>query len=163
MPSCPCGSGHPYSRCCGRFIGGAETPPTAEALMRSRYSAYVGNAIDYLGDTLDPDHRDDWDRDATRRWSEGAEWLGLEIVSTDAGQPGDDQGWVEFVATFKEDDKVQRHHERSRFGWRDGRWYYVDGVVPKPQTKRHQGPKVGRNDPCPCGSGKKYKKCCGAG
>jgi len=26
----------------------------------------------------------------------------------------------------------------------------------------HQGPRVGRNDPCPCGSGKKYKKCCGA-
>lgn len=130
--------------------------------MRSRYSAYAEGAVDYLGETLHPDYRGDWDRAATRRWSEGAEWLGLEIVDTEAGQPGDSEGWVEFIATFKEDGKVKRHHERSRFIADQGRWYYADGEVPRPQTQRHQGPKVGRNDPCPCGSGKKYKKCCGA-
>ena len=129
--------------------------------MRSRYSAYVEHAIDYLGDTLHPDHRADWDREATRRWAEGAEWSSLEIVSTEAGQADDDESWVEFIATYRENEQVKRHQERSRFRRADGRWYYVDGEVPKPQTQRHESPKVGRNDPCPCGSGKKYKRCHG--
>jgi SEC-C motif-containing protein len=162
MPVCHCGSGRPYSDCCEPYVTGVAAAPSAEALMRSRYSAYAEHAIDYLGDTLHPAHRSDWDREATRRWAEAAEWLGLEIVSTEAGQPGDAEGWVEFVATFNEKGEQQRHHERSRFQFHDGRWYYVDGSLPKPQTQRHEGPKVGRNDPCPCGSGKKYKKCCGA-
>ena len=162
MSLCHCGSGQPYSSCCEPYINGTAIPPTAEALMRSRYSAYVEQAIDYLGDTLHPDHRADWDREATRRWSENAQWLGLEIVSTEAGQPGDADGWVEFIANFNEGGEPRRHHERSRFRMHDGRWYYVDGEPPKPQTLRHAAPKVGRNDPCPCGSGKKYKKCCGA-
>ena len=112
--------------------------------------------------TLHPDHRSDWDRDATRRWSDSAEWLGLEIVATEAGETGDELGWVEFVAHFKERGEFKRHQERSRFQRHAGRWYYVDGEVPKPQTQRHAAPRVGRNDPCPCGSGKKFKKCCGA-
>ncbi len=161
MQSCHCGSGQPYSSCCAPYVNGEAVAPTAEALMRSRYSAYCEHAIDYLGDTLHPDHRADWDREATRRWSEAAEWLGLEIVSTEAGQPDDSEGWVEFIATFKERGETKRHHERSHFQKAGGRWYYVDGELPKPQTQRHEAPKVGRNDPCPCGSGKKYKKCCG--
>jgi SEC-C motif-containing protein len=162
MQHCHCGSGQPYSSCCAPYIEGEAIAPSAEALMRSRYSAYVEHAIDYLGETLHPEHRADWDRDATRRWSEGAEWLGLQVVSTEAGQLGDTEGWVEFIADFKDQGKAQHHHERSRFLIQDGRWYYVDGEVPRPQTRRHEAPKVGRNDPCPCGSGKKFKKCCGA-
>jgi len=129
--------------------------------MRSRYSAYVEHQIDYLGETLHPDHRADWDREATRRWSQDAEWLGLEIVATEAGGTGDTEGWVEFIANFTEAGKPKRHHERSRFRHDDGRWYYVDGEVSKPQTQRRETARVGRNDPCPCGSGKKFKKCCG--
>ena len=161
MANCPCGSGRDFGDCCAPYIRGEQTAPTAEALMRSRYSAYVEHAIDYLGDTLHPHHRADWNRDATRRWADGAEWISLEIVSTEAGQADDEQGWVEFIATYREKDQVQRHQERSRFGRAGGRWYYIDGEVPKPQTQRHDAPKIGRNDPCPCGSGKKYKKCCG--
>jgi SEC-C motif-containing protein len=130
--------------------------------MRSRYSAYVEQAIDYLGETLHPSHRSDWDREATRRWAEQATWHGLEIVSTEAGQPGDAEGIVEFVASFSEDGQPRQHRERSRFAFTGGRWYYVDGDTPKPATERHAGPRIGRNDPCPCGSGRKYKKCCGA-
>ncbi len=130
--------------------------------MRSRYSAYVECAIDYLGETLHPNHRGDWDRDATRRWAENAEWRGLEIIAVEAGQPGDNEGRVEFVATFDEQGKTQRHHERGRFRTQGNRWYYVDCEVPKPQTQRHATPRVGRNDPCPCGSGQKFKRCCGA-
>ena len=129
--------------------------------MRSRYSAYVTHAIDYLGETLHPEHRTDWDRDATRRWAERAEWLSLEIVSTEAGQLGDEQGMVEFIASYVEDTQRKRHQERSRFQNSGGRWYYVDGEGLKPKTQRLDAPKVGRNDPCPCGSGRKYKKCCG--
>ena len=162
MTLCHCGSGRSYLDCCSPYISGARVPPTAEALMRSRYSAYAEGAVDYLGETLHPGHRADWDREATRRWSEGAEWLGLEIVSCTAGQAGDSEGWVEFIARFREKDGVKQHHERSRFESENGRWYYVEGDTPKPQTRRHEQPRVGRNEPCPCGSGKKFKRCCGA-
>jgi SEC-C motif-containing protein len=162
MQSCHCGSGQPYETCCAPFILGNAKAPTAEALMRSRYSAYVVGAIDYLGETLHPAHRRDWDREATRRWAEDAEWHGLEILSAEAGQADDSEGVVEFAANYAEKGEPRRHHELSRFAQVSGRWYYVDGDVPKPKTQRHEGPKVGRNDPCPCGSGKKYKKCCGA-
>lgn len=165
MTLCHCGSGRTFGECCEPFIRGTKLPPTPEALMRSRYSAYVERAIDYLGDTLHPGHRTDWDRDASRRWAETAEWQGLEIVSTDGGAAGDEEGFVEFIALFSEDGKPRRHHERSRFQNKGGRWYYVDGQapeLPKPQTLRHEAPKVGRNEPCPCGSGRKFKKCCGA-
>ncbi|MCB1724540.1 MAG: YchJ family protein [Gammaproteobacteria bacterium] len=162
MSSCPCGSGHEYESCCQPYIEGTAIPPTAELLMRSRYSAYVRHAIDYLGETLHPDSRGDWDREATRRWAENAGWQGLDIVATEAGDEGDDEGVVEFVARFEEDGRLLQHRERSRFRRLRGRWYYLDGETPRPRTERHQAPKVGRNDPCPCGSGKKFKKCCGA-
>lgn len=130
--------------------------------MRSRYSAYVVKNIDYLGASLHPDHRGDWDRDGTRDWAENAEWLGLEIVSTEAGGEDDDSGTVEFIANMgNRGGKARKHHEISTFQRVDGRWYYVDGGPPKVDTVRHEQPKVGRNDACPCGSGKKYKKCCG--
>ncbi len=129
--------------------------------MRSRYSAYAVGAIDYLGDTLHPDYRSDWDRDATARWASHSDWLNLEIRDTEAGGEDDDEGFVEFVAHFEENGEHKVHHERSRFQRHGGRWYYVDGQLPKPVTLRKDGPKVGRNDPCPCGSGKKFKKCCG--
>jgi SEC-C motif-containing protein len=161
MPLCHCGSGKSFEDCCSPLISGDSAASSAEALMRSRYSAYVVRAIDYLGDTLHPAHRGDWDRDATRRWAETADWISLEIVDTEAGRGGDEEGWVEFVATFSENGRVQRHHERSRFLRAQGRWYYVDGETPKPKTQRLDTPRVGRNDPCPCGSGKKFKKCCG--
>ncbi len=129
--------------------------------MRSRYSAYVEGAIAYLGKTLHPQSRADYDEAATRRWAENAAWLGLEVRSTQNGGPDAEEGVVEFIAAFKEDGVVRRHHELARFTrGDDGRWYYADGQTPKPETVRH-AQKVGRNDPCPCGSGKKYKKCCG--
>ena len=162
MPFCHCGSGQPYQTCCEPYVTGQENAPTAEALMRSRYSAYVEGAVDYLGETLHPQHRADWDREATRRWSEDAQWLGLEIVATEAGRQQDQQGMVEFIASFKENGSEKRHQECSRFARVNERWYYVDGEAPKPKTQRHSTPRVGRNDPCSCGSGKKFKKCCGA-
>ncbi|MEQ9500605.1 MAG: YchJ family protein [Deltaproteobacteria bacterium] len=158
MP-CHCGLEGAYETCCGRYVGGAENAPTAEALMRSRYSAYVEGAVDYIGETHHPDKREQWDRDAAATWSKNAQWVGLEVVETE--DVDDDEGIVEFRARYTQEGNTITHHERSRFVRIDGRWYYDDGRMVAEPVKR-SAPKVGRNDPCPCGSGKKYKKCCGA-
>lgn len=161
MQTCHCGSGLAFEACCGPYISGAAVAPTAEALMRSRYSAYVEIAVDYLGDTLHATSRGDWDRNATQEWAEQGEWLSLDVLDVEAGGENDEEGFVEFSARFNDGGVEKVHHERSRFVKEDGRWYYVDGAIAKPGTYRKESPKVGRNDPCPCGSGKKYKKCCG--
>ncbi len=163
MSLCPCGSALEFDACCGPLLAGDRPAVTAEALMRSRYSAFVTKAIDYLGESLHPAHRHDHDAAATRRWAENSEWLGLEILATEGGGEGDEQGVVEFEVSYKEKGVVRRYHERSQFQKENGRWYFVDGKIVTPGTQVHSGPKVGRNDPCPCGSGKKYKKCCGRG
>jgi len=159
--NCPCGSGKDFTDCCKPFIDGEALPATAEQLMRSRYSAYVTVNVDYIHDTLHPDHRDDHDQNAAKKWAEESDWLGLDIISTRDGGENDEQGVVEFRASYREKGKNHALHEISRFEKVDGRWVYVDGELPKPETVRNSQ-KVGRNDPCPCGSGKKYKKCCGA-
>jgi len=161
MSLCYCGSGREFDACCGPVLSGDQPAITAEALMRARYSAYQVGNIAFLGESLHPDFRHDWDEPATRRWAEQAEWHGLEILATDKGGEEDTEGVVEFVASYTEKGQLKRHHELSLFRKERGTWYYVDGKMPKPQTVKREAPKVGRNDPCPCGSGKKYKKCCG--
>ncbi|GAB6042316.1 YchJ family protein [Endothiovibrio diazotrophicus] len=152
---CPCGSGKGFAECCGPYLAGEAVAATAETLMRSRFTAYAREAFDYLKESWHP---------ATRppelRAGDGAkvEWTTLEVVDTAAGGEGDEIGEVEFIAHYLLDGKPSRIRERSQFVRQDGRWYYVDGREP-PQRN---APKVGRNEPCPCGSGKKYKKCCGA-
>jgi len=158
---CPCGSGLDYSACCEPFIKGESEPETAEKLMRSRYTAYATVNVDYLHASLHPDHQADHDLNAARKWAADSDWLGLEILSTTAGDEGDETGVVEFKASYREKGKVRQLHEISRFQKVNGRWTYVDGEMPRPKTVRIET-RVGRNDPCPCGSGKKYKKCCGA-
>ena len=160
MKTCPCGTGLSYAECCEPYITGAKNAPTAEALMRSRYTAYVEQAIDYIVDTCAQDEKDRIDVKQTRKWSEKSKWLGLKILSTEKGGPLDTEGTVEFQASYEMDGLRDIHHEKAGFKKTDGRWFYDEGnVVPK--TIVRTGPKVGRNDPCPCGSGKKYKHCCG--
>ena len=161
MSQCPCGSGLEFEQCCEPFIKKEALPDTAEKLMRSRYSAYATVNMDYVHYSLHPDHQADHDVSAARKWAAESDWLGLEIISTEAGGPDDTNGIVEFKANYREKGKIRQLHEISRFEKVDGRWTYVDGDMPKPETVRLDK-KVGRNDPCPCGSGKKYKKCCGA-
>jgi SEC-C motif-containing protein len=161
MADCPCGSGSPYELCCGPIIAGAPAA-TAEALMRSRYSAYVKRAYDHLERSLGAGQRTDFSLDDAKRWAEGSEWLGLAILRTEKGGPDDTEGLVEFSARFRTEDKVHEHVEAALFGREEGKWVYTGAAEPKGQTVRREKPKVGRNDPCPCGSGKKYKKCCGA-
>jgi len=162
MSHCVCGSSLDFTVCCEPIITGIEPAKTAEALMRARYSAYVVRNIEFLGDSLHPKSRYDWDEEATRKWAEEARWEGLEVLSTEQGGENDSQGLVEFRARFIENGELREHHEISHFLRQNDRWYYVDGHPPKPVTVKREGAKVGRNEPCPCGSGKKYKKCCGA-
>ena len=157
MNPCPCGSGNEYEACCGSLHAG-KPAESAVALMRSRYSAYSKDEIDYLTESLHPDHREDHDPAATKRWADNSDWIKLEVVTVD--EQGD-EGKVEFIATYREKGLIQSHHEVGEFKRLDGRWYYVDGKLVPASTQQHAAPKVGRNDPCTCGSGKKYKKCCG--
>jgi len=159
MTSCPCGSGRGLDECCAPILAGAPAP-TPEALMRSRYTAFTRADVDYLENTLAPEAREDYDRAETETWVKGADWRGLEVRGSQGGE-GDEDGQVEFVARYKFQGRAFAHHELASFRKHEGKWVYVDGVMnPKPATRTVE--KVGRNDPCPCGSGKKFKKCCGA-
>ena len=159
--TCPCGLGESLETCCGPFLKKSAFPETAEALMRSRYTAFTVGDIDYIFDTHDPDTVHQVERAGTESWSKQSEWLGLEILETDHGGANDYTGTVEFVAKYKIKGTAINHREIATFRKQNGRWLFVDGEeVAGPPVVR-EGPKVGRNDPCPCGSGKKYKKCCG--
>ena len=159
MNNCPCGSGAIFTDCCEQIIIGARSAETAEQLMRARYSAYCGVRMDFIFESTHPDHRKDYDHEGTKKWAESSEWLGLEIICTHKGGPADNIGEVEFIARFKENADVTReHHECGQFKRKNELWYFTEGkmVKPKPLTVT----KIGRNDPCSCGSGQKYKKCC---
>ena len=159
MSNCYCGSSAPYSACCEPVISGVQPAESAEQLMRARYSAYVGAQMDFIFETTHPDHREGYDHAGTKEWAENSEWLGLEIIDTRLGQQKDATGEVEFIARFREKDALREHHENAQFKKMDERWYFTDGVMVK--TKPISVVKIGRNDPCSCGSGQKYKKCCG--
>ena len=159
MNDCPCGSGAPYLECCGPVIDGSRPAETAEKMMRARYSAYVRAETDFLYDSTHPKHRKGYDHNGTREWAESSEWLGLEIIETSRGSEADSVGEVEFIARFREKGVAREHHEMAHFKKEEGSWFFTEGsmVKGKPVTVR----KIGRNEPCPCGSGAKYKKCCG--
>jgi SEC-C motif-containing protein len=159
MTQCPCGSGNSYSECCKPIISGDQQAQTAEQLMRARYSAYVHTEMDFIFASTHSDHRTGYDHAGTKEWAETAEWLGLEIVSTNKGGVDDSVGEVEFIARFTEKGTAREHHEAGQFKRKNDNWYFTDGQMVRPKPLAVS--KVGRNDPCTCGSGLKYKKCCG--
>lgn len=151
-----------YGECCQPLHAG-QPAPSAERLMRSRYSAFATANVDYLFDSLAPEARKDFDKKSTLHWASSSQWTGLDILETEGGQAADETGIVEFVAHFVMEGEEKAHRERSSFrkNPETGGWWFVD------EAKKKQAPVVlgkqpGRNDPCPCGSGKKYKKCHGA-
>jgi SEC-C motif domain protein len=158
---CSCGTQKPYSQCCEPALKGLANPASAVDLMRSRYTAFVRHEIDYIMNSVSPNRRKDFDRKGIEDWSRNTEWAGLEIVSTDKGGPDDATGQVEFIAKFREAEEEKKHHELASFVKIKGLWYFDDGRTPPVKPVRLEGPKVGRNDPCSCGSGKKFKKCHG--
>jgi SEC-C motif-containing protein len=128
--------------------------------MRSRYSAYVEHALSYIFATCIREGKEGIDERQTRAWSERSTWLGLKILALTGGGPEDTSGSVEFEAHYERDGLRDVHHEKARFKKTGGKWMYDEGEV-ESRTVVRSSPKVGRNDPCPCGSGKKYKFCHG--
>jgi len=159
MNNCPCGSGSDYAACCEPIINGKKTAETAEQLMRARYSAHEKVAVDFIFETTHPDHREGYDHKGTKKWAEESEWHGLEILETIDGGPKDDSGEVVFAAKFRDKSGLRTHQERAQFKRKGKKWLFTDGTMVKGQPLSVT--KIGRNDPCSCGSGQKYKKCCG--
>jgi|APSaa5957512622_1039677.scaffolds.fasta_scaffold129344_2 SEC-C motif domain protein len=124
--TCPCGSSKPYSNCCEPYHLGA-LPETAVLLMRSRYSAFVKQNADYLINTLHPlSAQPGADRQGILDTFASCEWLDLRIISTSAGSANDTQGYVEFIATYRESQVTQQHQENSFFEKIGPKWYYRD-------------------------------------
>ncbi len=159
MKNCHCGREKAYEDCCGAIISGKKKALIAEDLMRSRYSAHVEVETDYIVNTFAMETRPVNEREEIKAWASETQWEYLEVISTKDGLETDSTGYVEFKAWFREQGKPDFIHENSFFRKENDHWYYVSGEVPK-ALPVISNKTVGRNDPCPCGSGKKYKKCC---
>ena len=116
--------------------------------MRSRYSAYVTDHLDYIEQTMTPPASLQYERQETSDWNQKLNWLGLRIVAAT-------DNWVEFKAYYQVAGKVVCLHEKSLFTQQNNKWYYQDAEFTQTDIV-----KLGRNEPCVCGSGNKYKHCC---
>ena len=123
MNNCACGSNTEYAQCCGRYIDGEANAPTAESLMRSRYTAYTRADINYIADTMTKP----LNRKQAKIWAKNSTWLGLTILNTKAGLANDRIGWVEFLAELEDKHGKQQLHELSEFHKINGKWIYVNG------------------------------------
>ncbi len=155
---CPCGSEKSYLSCCGQYIEQQQLPDTPEQLMRSRYTAYTMVNIDYISKTMQGSAALHFDPTSAKNRTEQVQWLKLEVLRSYIDSNNQNQGFVEFKAFYRLANQEHCLHELSEFHLQNGQWYYVDGQV---DFKSPNKIKVNRNEPCSCGSGKKYKKCCG--
>ena len=130
---CPCGSGESYGECCGPLLAGLRDAETAEQLMRSRYTAFCLNDVDYLVNTHHPSSRPRDLRASLETSLPATRWVKLEIVETFQGEEDDNVGEVEFIAHHREGNHDKgspaAFHERSRFVRNQGRWFYISGIV----------------------------------
>lgn len=154
--ACPCGSGQTYGTCCDSIIQGERKAPDAESLMRSRYTAHAVHAFAYLhrtfAETKDTPYTEE-------EYGNEIAWTELVIHAHEPDvRPG--VSHVDFSAHFTEQGRAGVLHEKSEFELIDGEWIFTRTLREGPAPVI-AAPKVGRNDPCPCGSGKKFKKCCG--
>ena len=124
---CPCGTGSSYAECCLPLHDNRVQAGTAEQLMRSRYSAYAVGRLDHVFRTWHPRTRP-----VEIEPTPGLIWVGLIIGRVEAGQPGDNDGVVEFEADYQTEAGSGVLRERSRFTRRAGRWVYVDGDAWQP-------------------------------
>lgn len=143
--TCYCNSKKEFSKCCAQFLNTTLKPSDPEQLMRSRYSAYATGNGKYIVDTTVKENRFENDIELIREFSKSVEWLELEVLYT----KGD---IVEFKAYYRDHEGIKLQHERSFFIYEEGTWLYKEGIL--------FDSKIERNRPCPCQSGKKYKKCC---
>lgn len=170
MSLCPCQSNIDYEQCCKQLHDGIALAETPEQLMRSRYCAFVMQKTEYILLTHSAQTRHDVSLDSIKQWNQQCDWLALDIVTKPANK---NQHKVEFIAWYKADGKITYHHELSQFFKQeiDGNladylqltndeqhaWYYHSATFPNAKISL-----PARNDACICGSGKKFKKCCGS-
>lgn len=147
---CPCQSGELYSNCCQPLHLFETFSHSAEQLMRSRYSAYVLQKIDYIIKTTVPAQQTLLNVEAMMQWAKETRWCSLSIKQHK--NLSKIHSAVEFEAFFETAEGMQSHHEHSVFVQIAQRWFFVDPTVELPTMKQ----------PCLCGSGRKFKHCCGA-
>lgn len=130
--------------------------------MRSRYTAFTKADMEYIKQTMRGKVLRRFNEKDAKQWALTADWTGLEILDAPETKPEDTKGFVSFVAKYNDGNDPQTLYERSEFEKHGERWFYVQEHPYEPgKPTPIQSSKIGRNDPCTCGSGKKYKKCCG--
>ena len=154
---CPCGSGSTFGQCCEPILKRQKPAETAEQLMRSRFTAHVAHDYEHLHRTYVKTAKEPYV--AEEQDEGGREWTRLVIHSHEAG-PKPYVAFVDFTAYYREGDKELAFPEKAEFQKIEGDWIYTRPVRQGPAPIKATQAKVGRNDPCPCGSGKKYKQCC---
>jgi SEC-C motif-containing protein len=142
---CYCGSSKEFDMCCKPFLDGSLKPKTPQELMRSRYSAFATNNASYIMKTTAKENRYEEDLELIEEFAASVIWLKLDVV-----RAKDD--FVEFKAYYRDLDGIKLQHEKSIFTQENGMWFYKNGEL--------FNSKIERKEPCPCSSGKKYKKCC---
>jgi len=148
---CPCGSHKQLVECCSRLINGGAKADSAEQLMRSRYTAYALRNEQYV---LDSWHKSTRPCELGFKLEVAMKWTGLNVLKASIVE--NNTAYVEFIARYNNEGVAGQMHERSRFVYEENFWFYVDGEQIESRLKE-----PGRNDPCYCGSGRKFKKCCG--
>lgn len=145
---CPCGGGL-YDECC-KILHDGKPAADAKQLMRSRYTAFCLRNVDYIIATTAPAQQPFLDKSALSAWADEMNWVGLDVISH-TPKVGKHHAQVHFCAYFDNGQGKQVHDELSTFVKTDGVWYFLDPTVPTPTNKQ----------PCLCGSGAKFKACCG--
>ena len=148
IDNCPCGSKKLFSACCEPYLNGDKNAGIPEYLMRSRYTAYSLARMDYIVRTMQKKASENFDATAAKEWATSVVWLGLTVI--DSSAPSENSGTVTFFARLSDHGVNKFIYEKSNFEKINSIWFYVDGDTPK----------INRNDSCPCGSGKKFKRCC---
>lgn len=155
---CPCGTGRLFEACCGPLLAGTRPAATAEELMRSRFTAHVAGDERYLHFSYGPTAHLPYAPDTAEL--QPVAWTRLVVHAHEPGRTPD-LAFVDFSAFYAvEGGGEAALQEKSEFQRLEGKWLFTRPVRQGPAPLKATAPKVGRNDPCPCGSGKKYKQCC---
>ena len=153
---CPCGSGKNFGDCCEQILTGHRVATNAEELMRARFTAHVVHDFRFLHESYRPTAGKPFVED---EGEPTVTWTKLVVHGHEPGSDSD-KAFVDFSAYGTEDKVEKVLHEKAEFVRVNGNWLYNREARLGPAPYKSTGPKVGRNDPCPCGSGKKYKHCC---
>ncbi len=160
LKNCLCGLTQPFHECCEPILQGLQPPETAEQLLRARYCAFPQRAFDFLLSSHHSSSRAEVTAASLAQWAQEVSWVGLSIKQSSQGQAVDQRGEIIFCATYLQKGVQKEHWEHSFFEKEDGIWRFLNSKGVSHGTVQRSSPKIGRNDPCVCGSLKKYKKCC---